>query len=179
VKALVQNERSLLPRLGGRKIHHLIAPQLKQNNISYGRDKLFKLMRENNLLIKPRHRYIQTTNSKHWLKKYPNLTKTLTVNMPEQLWVSDITYLKTDEGNCFLGMVTDAFSRRIMGYCIEDNMEASTIAKALDMAIKSRQYQHALIHPICSETKCFVKKLFDLLGKQMADNCHQCTCKGI
>ena len=146
MKALVQNERSLLPRLGGRKIHHLIAPQLKQNNISYGRDKLFKLMRENNLLIKPRHRYIQTTNSKHWLKKYPNLTKTLTVNMPEQLWVSDITYLKTDEGNCFLGMVTDAFSRRIMGYCIEDNMEASTIAKALDMAIKSRQYQHALIH---------------------------------
>jgi transposase InsO family protein len=143
---MVQNERKLLPRLGGRKIHYLIQPQLKQNNISFGRDKLFKLMKDNDLLIKPRRRYVQTTNSKHWFKKYPNLTKTLTVSMPEQLWVSDITYLKTEEGNCFLGMVTDAFSRRIMGYSIEDNMEASTIAKALDMAIKSRQYQHALIH---------------------------------
>lgn len=66
--------------------------------------------------------------------------------MPEQLWVSDITYLKTEEGNCFLGLVTDAYSRKIMGYTIEDNMEAATIAKALDMAIQNRKYTHALIH---------------------------------
>jgi transposase InsO family protein len=142
----VQNERKLLPRVGGRKIHHLIGLHLKQNNISFGRDKLFKLMRQNSLLIKPRRRYIQTTNSKHWFKKYPNLTNTFTACMPEQLWVSDITHLKTEEGSCFLGMVTDAYSRKIVGYSIEDNMEASTIAKALVMAIQSRQYTHALIH---------------------------------
>ena len=146
VKVLVQDERKLLPRIGGRKIHYLIKLQLRQYNISFGRDKLFKLLRQNNLLIKPRRRYIQTTNSKHWFKKYPNLTNTFTVSMPEQLWVSDITYIKTEEGNCFLGMVTDAYSRKIMGYSIEDNMEAGTISKALDMAIKNRQYNHALIH---------------------------------
>lgn len=143
---MVQNERKLLPRIGGRKVYQLIRPQLIQNNIGFGRDKLFKLLRENGLLIRPRRRYIQTTNSKHWLRKYPNLTKKLTVSMPEQLWVSDITYLKTEEGNCFLGLVTDAYSRKIMGYSIADNMEAATIAKALNMAIQNRQYDHATIH---------------------------------
>jgi transposase InsO family protein len=143
---LVLDKRKLLPRLGGRKIHYLITDQLNQSNIVFGRDKLFKLMRENDLLIKPRRRYIQTTNSKHWLKKYPNIAKTLTLSQPEQLWVSDITYLKTEEGNCFLGMVTDAYSRKIMGYAIDGNMEATTIAKALSMAIKNRKTNHALIH---------------------------------
>jgi transposase InsO family protein len=136
----------VLPRVGARKIYHLIRPQLIEDNISFGRDKLFRLMRENRLLIKPKRRYIQTTDSKHWLKKYPNLAKTLVLNQPEQLWVSDITYLKTEEGNCFLGLVTDAYSRKIVGYSIEDNMEATTIAKALSMAIQDRQYSHALIH---------------------------------
>jgi transposase InsO family protein len=139
-------ERKLLPRLGGRKTHHLISPQLKLNNIKFGRDKMFTLLRQNDLLIKPRHRYIQTTNSKHWMKKYPNIAKDLQVTLPEQLWVSDITYLKTEEGNCYLSMITDAYSRKIMGYSIADNMEASTVAEALKMAIKNRQFHHQLLH---------------------------------
>jgi transposase InsO family protein len=143
---LVQNERKLLPGVGGRKIKYLIQPQLEKNNISFGRDKLFKLMRENNLLIKPRRRYIQTTNSKHWMRKYPNIAKDLKITMPEQLWVSDITYLKTEEGNSYLSLVTDAFSRKIMGYCIADDMQAGTTAKALKMAIENRLYNHPVIH---------------------------------
>ena len=143
---MVQNERKLLPGVGGRKIKYLIQPQIEKNNISFGRDKLFKLMRENNLLIKPRRRYIQTTNSKHWMRKYPNIAKDLKITMPEQLWVSDITYLKTEEGNSYLSMVTDAFSRKIMGYCIADDMQAGTTAKALKMAIENRLYNHPVIH---------------------------------
>jgi putative transposase len=146
VKALVLAERKLLPRIGGRKTYHLITPHLQLHNIKFGRDKLFSLLRENELLIKPRRRYIQTTNSKHWLRKYPNKAKELKLMAPEQLWVSDITYLKTEEGNCYLTMITDAYSRKIMGYSIADNMEASTVAEALKMAIKQRLFTGTIVH---------------------------------
>jgi transposase InsO family protein len=140
-------ERKLLPRVGGRKIHHLIAPILQQQGLKFGRDKLFSLMKEHHLLIKPRRRYIQTTNSKHWMKKYPNIAQELSITAPEQLWVSDITYIKTEEGNCYLSMITDAYSRKIMGYSIADNMEAATVSEALKMAIKNRIYPEAkLVH---------------------------------
>jgi putative transposase len=146
VKALVLAERKLLPRIGGRKTHHLISPHLQLYNIKFGRDKLFRLLRENDLLIKPGRRYIQTTNSKHWMRKYPNIAKQLELTAPEQLWVSDITYLKTEEGNYYLTMVTDAYSRKVMGYSIADNMDATTVAQALQMAIKNRSFNHQLIH---------------------------------
>lgn len=98
------------------------------------------------MLIKPRRRYIQTTHSKHWMRKYPNLAKALELTAPEQLWVSDITYLKTQEGHCYLSLVTDAYSRKIMGYSIADNMEAPTVTKALKMAIKNRSFKGRLVH---------------------------------
>ncbi len=140
-------ERKLLPRIGGRKTYHLIGGQLRLQNIKFGRDKLFKLLRENDLLIRPKRRYTKTTNSRHWMRKYPNIAKDLHLTAPEQLWVSDITYLKTEEGNCYLSMITDAFSRKIMGYSICDNMEATTVAQALKMAIDHRLYpDRKLIH---------------------------------
>lgn len=81
------------------------------------------------------------------MKKYPNIAQDVSLTAPEQLWVSDITYIKTEEGNCYLTMITDAFSRKIMGYSIADNMEASTIADALKMAIKQRCYpKEPLVH---------------------------------
>jgi putative transposase len=147
VKALVLEKRKRLPRVGGRKLQHLIGPCLRREGIKWGRDKLFTLLREQDLLIKPRRRYVQTTHSKHWLRKYPNRAKGLAVTAPEQLWVSDITYLKTEEGNCYLTMVTDAYSRKIVGYSIADNMEAATVAQALTMAIKNRCYKNEnLVH---------------------------------
>ena len=140
------SERKLLSRVGTRKIHHLISSTLKDRNIRFGRDKLFSLLRHEDLLIKPGRRYVQTTNSKHWLRKYPNIAKDLQVTAPEQLWVSDITYLKTEQGNCYLTMVTDAFSRKIMGYSIADNMEAKTVRRALEMALKNRIGQAEIVH---------------------------------
>jgi len=111
---LVDKQRKLLPRLGTRKLHHLISKELELLNIKFGRDKLFALLREYDLLVKPKRRYTQTTMSKHYLRKWPNIVRNLEIKEPDQLWVSDITYIKTEEGNCYLNMVTDAYSRKIL-----------------------------------------------------------------
>ena len=123
-----------MPRLGTRKIYHLIKERLDLRGIKFGRDKLFNLLREYDLLIKPPRRYIQTTMSKHWLRKWPNIVKNITIQEPDQVWVSDITYIKTEQGNCYLNMITDAYSRKIVGYALDDNMEAESMINALKMA---------------------------------------------
>lgn len=138
---MVQSHRKLLCRIGTRKLHHLLQNELQSKALKCGRDKLFHYLRQEEMLIKPRRRYIQTTNSKHWLRRYPNLTRDITISEPEQLWVSDITYLKTEEGNCYVNMVTDAFSRKIVGYAIADNMETSSMIQAYRMALNTKQYK--------------------------------------
>lgn len=147
VKQLVDAERKLLPRLGTRKIYHLIAPSLKLMGLKCGRDKLFKLMGYYDLQIKPKRRYIQTTNSKHWMRKWPNIIKGEQAVEPDQIWVSDITYIKTEEGTCYLNMTTDKFSRKIVGYAVEDNMETESMIPALRMANdKKGNKQKVTIH---------------------------------
>ena len=84
--------------------------------IKMGRDVLFNFLRAEHLLIKPKRSYIKTTNSKHWMKKHPNLIKGIDITRPEQLWVSDITYIKTNKGHGYLSLITDAYSKKIMGY---------------------------------------------------------------
>lgn len=138
VKQLVDQERKVLSRLGGRKLHHQIRDSLQASEIKFGRDKLFALLRKHGMLILPRRRYVQTTMSRHWLRKYPNLVKDMVADRADQVWVSDITYLKTDQGNCYLNLVTDAYSRKIVGYAIADNMEATQMKQALLMAVKGR-----------------------------------------
>lgn len=138
VKALVDKERKLLPRIGTRKVHYLIKEDLEFLGLKFGRDKLFALMRLYGLQIKPRRRYTQTTMSKHWLKKWPNLIRGKKVDQPDEVWVSDITYIKTQQGNCYLNMITDAYSRKIMGYAVRDNMETESMIDALKMAITHR-----------------------------------------
>lgn len=142
VKALVDKERKLLPRVGTRKLHYLIKEALEQKGLRFGRDKLFDLMRLNGLLIKPRRKYTQTTMSKHWLRKWPNLIKEMPVTRIDQVWVSDITYLKTKEGNCYLNMLTDAYSRKIVGYAVADNMETESMIEALKMATIYRKHKN-------------------------------------
>ncbi len=133
--------------LGGKKVYHQIKPALNDNRLKMGRDKLFILLSNHHLLIKPKRRYATTTNSKHWLRKYPNILKQQVITQPEQAWVSDITYIKTDEGNCYLNMVTDVFSRKIMGYAIAQNMNTEEMKKAYQMAIENRTYpDNKLLH---------------------------------
>lgn len=133
--------------LGGKKVYHQIKPGLKDKHLKMGRDKLFKLLSDHHLLIKPKRKYTITTNSKHWLRKYPNIIKEQKITQPEQAWVSDITYIKTDVGNCYLNLVTDVFSRKIMGYAIAENMNTEEMKKAYEMAISNRIYpNNNLLH---------------------------------
>lgn len=139
--------RKKLPRIGTRKIQHLIQQELIDKGVKCGRDKLFSLMRLHKLLIIPQRQYVQTTFSKHWMHKYPNSIKFLPITAPEQVWVSDITYIKTIDGTSYLTLITDAFSRKIVAYNISKNMTAVECSKALKSAIKSRIYlENNLIH---------------------------------
>lgn len=146
VRHLVMNIRSELPRLGTRKLYHLMKEDLKTEAIKLGRDRLFDFLREEHLLIGKRKRYTKTTHSKHWMRKYPNLTKELQLTRPEQLWVADITYLNTKNGNEYLHLITDAYSKQIMGYELSSDLRACSTTKALRRALKNRKYNHSLIH---------------------------------
>lgn len=132
-----------MPRLGVRKLYYLLSLPGK---INVGRDKLFSILREEGLLVSRRRKYTVTTNSKHWLRKYPNLVQNISLERPEQLWVADITYIDTLEGNAYLHLVTDAYSKQIMGHELCDNMEATSTLKALTMALGKRKYKSELIH---------------------------------
>lgn len=140
VKALVDKHRKVLPRVGTRKLHSLMGEELRSKGLKIGRDALFALLRSHELLIRPKRRYVQTTNSKHWLRKWPNLVRDKEAARPDEVWVSDITYLKTAEGTMYLNMVTDAFSRRIVGYAVADNMETAAMIRAFEMALGQRSH---------------------------------------
>jgi putative transposase len=139
--------RSEMPRLGTRKLFYLLKEDFQREGISIGRDRLFDLMREEGLLIIKRKKYTKTTDSKHWMRKYPNLIKGLELKRPEQLWVADITYVTIGEGYCYLHLITDAYSKFIMGYCLSETLAARGTLKALQMALKNRKYNdHLLTH---------------------------------
>lgn len=135
----MDQQRKVLPRLGTRKLHYLIKDQLEAQGLKMGRDGLFALMGHYDLQIRPRRRYVQTTMSKHWMRKWPNIEKNIVATHPDQVWVSDITYLKTEEGNCYLNLITDRFSRNIVGHALADNMETESMIAALQMAIAQRK----------------------------------------
>lgn len=146
VKELVQYWRQYMPRVGTRKLYQLIKPELIKLDIKLGRDGLFAYLKNEGLLVKPRKSYTKTTHSKHWMRKHPNLLKEYNVKRSEQVFVSDITYLKSDKGTHYLSLTTDAYSRKIMGYELSDEMKATDVVKALDMSIKNRIYSHQAIH---------------------------------
>lgn len=139
--------RRQMPRLGTRKLHYLLQPVLQSEGIKYGRDKLFDLLGREGLLVKKRKRYTKTTNSQHWMRKYPNLIKDLIPSSPEQVWVADITYVLADRKFKYLHLITDAYSKQIMGYELCPDLEAGSTLKALKMALGRRQYpDRSLIH---------------------------------
>lgn len=146
IKPLIVEKRMKMPRLGTRKLYHLLSGQFNTLGVKLGRDALFSYLREEKMLIKPLKSYTKTTDSKHWLKKYPNLLKELVPSRVEEVFVSDITYVKTKERTHYLSLVTDAFSRKIMGYHLSEDMSAENVVKALEMAIKSRKTDWPLIH---------------------------------
>ena len=146
VTGWVLDWRRLMPRLGTRKLYHLIKPQLIEAGIKLGRDGLFNYLREQRLLVRPKRSYTKTTHSKHWMKKHPNLLKEQQACSPEEVFVSDITYVESTEGTHYLSLVSDAYSRKIMGYCLSDDLTAKHMVTALKRAIAQRQYIKPAIH---------------------------------
>jgi putative transposase len=138
--------RREMPRIGTRKLYYLLKENFRRDGISIGRDRLFNLLREERLLIVKKKKYTKTTDSRHWMRKYPNLIKHLEIKRPEQLWVADITYLSIRDRYCYLHLVTDAYSKQIMGYNVSETLSASETLKALQMALKSRKYKDNLVH---------------------------------
>ena len=146
VKSMVIARRRDMPRLGTRKLYFLMKDELTRHDVKLGRDGLFNYLREQQMLVPPRRAYRKTTWSKHWMKKYPNLLRDLKVERPEQAWVSDITYLSSADNVYYLSLVTDVFSRKIIGYHVSADLHTESVVKALKMAIKSRKTKLPLLH---------------------------------
>lgn len=144
---IVQNIRKIHPRAGPRKLIEYIKEDLVENNIKIGRDALFTLLRNNGLLVRKTKRFHITTDSKHFFYKSPNLLKDKEIKHSEQALVCDITYIKTDRGHAYLALAIDLYSKKIMGYAIEDNMKVEMVKNALKMADKNRVFKtEKIIH---------------------------------
>jgi len=134
-------------RTGGIKLYDELKSDFIKQNIKMGRDKFYDFLRLHNLLVPKLKNYVTTTDSNHQFRKYKNLIKDQVPTRPEQLWVTDITYIKTENGHNYLAIVTDAYSKQIMGYKLDNNMKTSLCTEALAMAIKNRKYPNKkLIH---------------------------------
>ena len=134
-----------MPKLGTRKLYYILKTELTLLNI--GRDKLFRILRVNNLLIKPKKSYHITADSHHRFRKHKNLVSTLDIKRPEQVWVSDITYTGNRKNPSYLALVTDAYSKKIVGYNVSNSLNASSSILALEMALKNRKHKNqSLVH---------------------------------
>lgn len=146
IKPLVERIRRRMPRLGTRKLYYLLKDDFERLGVKIGRDKFFEYLRSERMLIRRKKNYTKTTESKHWLKKHPNLVKEKKVRRAEEVFVSDITYIKSRERTHYLALTTDAYSRKIMGYHLSDDLSAENTVRALRMAVKKRRSGQSLIH---------------------------------
>jgi putative transposase len=133
VREIRKNHR----RMGTRKLYEMLQPFMLEHNIKMGRDALFNMLSANYLLVRKRKRRIQTTNSFHWLRKYPNLIRDFIPTAINQLWVSDITYWKLNQKHVYISFITDAYSHKIVGYQVAETLEAIESIHALQMALSA------------------------------------------
>lgn len=144
----VLHHRVFQPRVGGLKLLEMMEPFMMDHHIEMGRDLFFDLLRENDLLIGKRKRSRPlTTDSNHWMRKYPALIRNIVLSRADELWVSDITYIYLAKtGFVYLSLVTDAYSRKIVGFCMNADLSANGPVDALKMALKGRSDGKSLIH---------------------------------
>lgn len=147
VAGLVQRERRLQPRLGARKLYHVLKPELKEAGVRIGRDRMLEELRKRGLLLEPvAAEYPRTTQSYHNLPVFRNRVKGQEVKAPNEVWVSDLTYLRTVEGFLYLALITDKFSRKIVGWHVGDTLEAVGCVRALERALAELPAHHKPIH---------------------------------
>jgi len=144
---LVKRERKIAKRVGGKKLFLILREELLLHGISIGRDKFLAVLQDNDLLVKRRRRRVQTTMSRHRLRKYPNIAKDLEIDRAEQLWVSDITYLSINGKHGYLILITDAYSRKVVGYNVDISMDTEFCMVALTTALNQRIFpKRSLMH---------------------------------
>lgn len=162
--------RSKQNKIGTLKLHHMLREPLGKHDIKIGRDYLFKLMKDHSLHIRKRKRKTVTTNSKHWMHKYNNLIKELVIEYAEQVWVSDITYIQLRKEWGYLSLITDAYSRKIMGWAFRKDLSSQGCIDALRMAINEREYPgRKLIHHSDRGSQYCSKAYVDILvGENIA-----------
>lgn len=141
---LVKSIRRDMPRIGFRKLYYILYESLRKLKI--GRDKLLSILKANHMLIQPKRNYRITTDSHHRFKKHKNLVAGIQLTHPEQVWVSDITYIGGRARSCYLALVTDAYSKKIMGFDLSDSLATDGSLRALNMAVKQRTYKSKMIH---------------------------------
>lgn len=145
VVAMVTELRQMMPCLGGREMYYLLQAQLE--GLFIGRDKFFAILKANHLLIVPKRTYHVTTNSMHRFKKHDNLLINITIERPNQVWVADITYIGKRTNPIYLSLITDAYSKKIVGYYVAGNLSTESSVLALKMALKERKDKsESLVH---------------------------------
>ena len=142
----VKQIRKEQKRCGGRKMYLMICKDPEKKLYKFGRKRFFEILKKHDLLVKKRKRRAITTDSRLWRGQYPDLVKELIPSRPEQVWVADITYLPTVSGNTYLSLVTDAYSRKIVGYHLDNNMRVDSVKQAFSKALVQRQTSTPLIH---------------------------------
>lgn len=170
VVSMVQDIRRELPQLGTRKLYHMLHQSLL--DLSIGRDKLFAILKVNNMQIKPIRSYRTTTNSKHIFRKHKNLVAGIVPARPEQIWVSDITYIGNRGSHRYLALVTDAYSKKIVGYDLSESLHAEGCARALEMAIRNREYAD---QPLIHHSDRGIQYCCDQYQEQMEQHGIQCS----
>lgn len=143
---MVAEIRREIPRIGTPKLYHMLKEPFKTHGIKMGREALHNLLLNQGMTVKRRRKYIRTTDSNHWLKKYPNLIKGFIAEESEQLWVADITYIQIRNDFNYLSLITDVYSHRIVGYCLFPTLSAEGPLNALRKALETRTKVTALIH---------------------------------
>lgn len=133
----VKEVRENHPKMGGRKLYYLLKPEMEKADLKIGRDRFFEILSLNNLLIKNSRKYVRTTYSSHWLRKYKNLIKDKVANRINEIWVSDLTYWDIGERFLYIHFITDSYSKKIVGYSLSETMKVDDILPSLKMAICS------------------------------------------
>ena len=142
----IDSIRKYQPRCGGRKLFIMLQPFFAQHHIVMGRDIFFELLRRNKLLVRKTKRSVHTTNSKHHFRRYPNLVKDFTPLKAHELWVADITYIPLKNRFAYLFLITDAYSRKIVGHYVSDDMKVSSALMALKKALAQKPVETIVIH---------------------------------
>jgi transposase InsO family protein len=143
---LVQGIRRKHPRMGGKKVYEWIKGDMGKAGIKMGRDKFFEVLREKGLLVKRKRKYVYTTDSYHYFRVYKNLLKDHPLKKAHQAWVSDITYIRTSRDFMYLFLITDAYSRKIVGWHLSDSLKVEGAVSALKMAIRQCPNTEGVIH---------------------------------